>query len=179
MIEKIKRKIQANQFKRQLRTEVPAEFEETIISWVAHEFVPHNRGKIWKITSIAIVLLVATIGLILGSWTLSLAILAFTLVYVLVHHDQGKLVEVTLSNAGIKVGNRIYPFYKIQGFWLVHEPPAVEELTLSVKNELHSEIKIQLENMDPRTVREFLIGKVPEINRSLSFTDILARLLKV
>lgn len=184
MITKIKNKLKQRAFKRAQIKEyyrsLPSAYDNKIISWVAPEHVRHQRGKLWKII-ISIMLVSAIVfGILYNAWTFSLAVAVFALAYYVIHKEQPQDVEISISDIGIKVGHRKYPFTRIKSFWMIYEPPHIKTLNVKVDGDLAVNINIQLNNQDPSPIREFLIEKIPEKEgHQESFSDIFARLFKI
>ena len=184
MIKKIKNKIKKRKIKnaqiKEYLQSLPSAYDNKIISWVAPEHKRHNRGNLWKIIIFGMILAAIIIGFVHKAWTFSAAIAVFTIVYYLVHKEVPQDVEVSISEIGIKVGNRKYPFTRIKSFWMIYEPPHIKTLHIKVDKEFIVDISIELSHQDPSTIREFLIEKIPEKEgHNESFTDIFARLLKI
>lgn len=166
--------------KSQKRERAPSAFDHAEISWIAPEAVRHERGTIWKSLMLIMTLLAIGLGIYFNAWTFSLAIGTFALVYTLVHREHPRDVEIKISNIGIKVGNRQYPFARVRAFWLIYEPPMVKTLNLLVDGELLPEVSIQLSDQNPAIIREFLMKKVPELSgKDESLTDIFLRIFKL
>lgn len=184
MISKIKENFKKSRIKRvQIREyleALPTAYDEKVISWEAPERIKHKRGKFWKIFMSAAFISAATIAFVHNQWTFSMAIIAFAIVYYLINKEHTKDVEVSISNIGIKVGKRKYPFSKIKAFWIIYEPPLVKTLNIKVHNDLSGDISIQLNEQDPSEIREFLIERIPELEgKSEALSDILVRLFKL
>lgn len=192
MIRKLKNKYQAHKLKRAQKREAkkqmlyllhnaPSAYDEAVLSWVAPETIRHERGIISKIViGLIIIGLIAWGILYYRAWTFSLAIAAFSITYYLVHLEHPKEVEIKISDIGIKVGGRRYPYSRIRSFWLIYEPPYIKTLNLRVSGEMVSDITIQLNGQNPAQVREFLMAKIPELEgQTEKMSDILLRLLKI
>ena len=80
--------------------------------------------------------------------TFSFAIIAFVVAYYFAHLEHPKDVEVKISNIGIKVGGRKYPYSRIKAFWLIYEPPYIKTLNIRVSEELVSDINTYFNNSD-------------------------------
>ncbi len=184
MISKIKnhfkkRAIKKAQIKEYLRS-IPSAYDNKIISWVAPEHVRYQRGTLWKVIIGIFLITSIGLGIYYNAWTFSLAVSVFVIAYYLIHRDHPNDVEISISDIGIKVGHRKYPFSRIKSFWLMYEPPHIRTLNIKVHGELAVDISIQLNHQDPSKIREFLIEKIPEKEgHQESFSDIFARLLKI
>lgn len=158
----------------------PTAFDDAIHSWVAPEFIRHERGLIWKMVMPLLVFLAAFLGIYFDAWTFSMAIVAFAIVYWIMHRKPPQDVEVLISDVGVKVGNRHYPFVKIKAFWVVYEPPVFNTMYIRVSGDIALDIPIQLVDQHPALIREIMINKVPEMQgQKLSISETIARLLKL
>lgn len=158
----------------------PSAFDNAVISWIAPEHIRHKRGRLWKVIVAALLIAAIVTGIAHQAWTFSLAIVVFAIVYYLLNREPAKDVKVSISDIGIKVGKRKYPFTRIKSFWLVYEPPYTKSLYVKVDGELVVDVSIQLNKQDPSEVREFLIEKIPEREgHNQPLAELFSRLLKL
>lgn len=158
----------------------PSSFDNAVINWKAPEYPKYKKGIFWKIFASLLLISVVLIGYFYNAWSFTAAIFAFALVYFLLNREEPKNVEVILSNIGIKVGNRKYPYSHIKAFWIIYEPPYFSTLHIRVKNDIAVDITIELGLQDPSIVREFLIDKIPEMEgQNYSVSDLFVRLFKL
>lgn len=184
MLAKIKQKIknghQNLKERRQLLNLIPTDFDKPRLIWLAHETICHQRGPIWKIVMGLCLLAILVFSYFYKDWSFALAILVFAGVYYLVNRKQPRKIEIILSDAGIKVGNRKFPYGQIKAFWIIYQPPYFSTLNLKVADQFISEIVIQLEDQSPGAVRDLLITKIPELERaSQSLSDLFLRIFKI
>lgn len=180
MIKKIKTNIKNRKQRKQFFKNFPSAYDKAVMSWTAPEYIQHEKGKIWKITALSLVIISAVLGYFFNALTFSIAIIVFAFVYYLVNSDKAKLVEVVISEIGIKVGNRNYPYSKIRGFWIIYDPPRLTTLNIWADGEINSHIVIQLNELNPAEIREYLIKKIPEMkNKKETMVDIFTRLLRI
>ena len=155
-------------------------YEDHKITWKTPEFVQYAKGRGWKLVASLITLAAATLGYLYLSWTFSLAILTFAVVYYILDRKAPRLIDVVISDIGIMVGKRKYPYSKIQGFWVIYNPPYVSTLNLRIKGNALHDIKIQLAHQNPSEIREILLDKVPEYEgKEESLIDVLLSLLRI
>ncbi len=178
---KTKTKNNRNMFKRKKnKVQNPSAYDKALISWETPEYVVHERGIFWKIFMILLAIFVVVSGFYYGNWTLSLAVLVFAVVYTLIGLEHPQNVKVKLSDVGIKLGVRCYPYSRITNFWIIYEPPFVTTLNIHVDGEFIADITIQLNGKDPSEIRNFLIMKIPEMEgKRESLSDIFVRLFKI
>ena len=178
---RLKKRVSDRKLLRELLANAPSAFDKANISWVAPEGPEHERGKVWKITSLFLVVSLIALALYSRVWTFALAIGVFSFVYYFLHYRKPvKRQEIVISDIGIKLGSKKIPFSRIKAFWLIYEPPFTKTLNLRVSDDLFGEITVQLEEMDPSLIREFLIDKIPEIEgKKETISDILVKLFKL
>lgn len=181
MIKRIKEKIKLFSARRRERhtANIPSVYDNAVVSWITPEYIRHERGTVWKIIMPTVMIASAIIGYYYDNWTFSLAVVVIAIVYFLLHLEHPKNVEVKLSDIGIKVGTRVFPYGRIKSFWIIYEPPYVETLNFYAKGSL-MEMTIYLNNQDPSKIRDFLINKIPEIEgKTESLSDIFLRIFKI
>ena len=184
MIKRIKNKIKARKIRRAQEREYiktqPSAFDHAVLAWIASDHHVHNRGKFWHVIMIGMVLAAAITAFVHNAWTFSLAILAAAIAYYSAHRRPNKEVEIKVSEIGIKVGNRKYPFSKIRAFWMHYNPPFIKTLNIKVEDDFAGEVTIQIHEQNPAEIREFLIDKIPELSgKKEALSDIFARLFKL
>ncbi|MFH1218781.1 MAG: hypothetical protein V1679_02990 [Candidatus Peregrinibacteria bacterium] len=184
MIKKIKEKFNQRKIRRAVHREqvrsMPTEYDNHVITWQAPEFVKHQRGLLWKITAPLAVVIASVFGFIYNAWTFSLAIMAFALAYYVFEKEQPKIVNVLISEVGIKVGHRKYPFGRIKAFWITYDPPFTKTLHIRVENDIARDIMIHLHEQKSSEVRRFLIKRIPELEgKTPTLTEGLLRLFKL
>jgi len=177
------RRAQKKEAKRQLVNQIKnpkSAFDDAVISWVAPEYVEHERGFLWKTIMLLLVVAGAGVSFYIGDWSFALAIIVFAGVYAIIHSRRPRNVEIKISEIGIKVGFKKYSYSKIKAFWLIYEPPFVQTINIRVSGEFIGDITIQLSDTNPAALREFLITKIPEMEgKTESLSDILVRLFKL
>jgi len=155
-------------------------YDKAVISWEAQDYVKLQKGVIWYTIFAVIILGGAGLAYFYISWTFSLALIVFGLTYLVFDRQHPKRVKVTLSEMGIKAGNKIYQYNRIQAFWIAYNPPFVKSLIIRVYNEYLIDIEIQLGNQDPGEVHNFLSTKLPELEgKEEGFFAHFTRLLKL
>ena len=75
--------------------------------------------------------------------------------------QQPQVVEIEITNKGIRYGAIIFPYKQIKHFWIVSNE---RHRTLNIHTTawLNNMIILQLEDQNPEIVREYLINYLPE-----------------
>lgn len=150
------------------------------ISWEAPEYIQHEKGWKWFLIAGIIIILFAVYGALTDNWTLSIALVLAAAVYVMVHGQTPKHIEIIVSKTGIKVGEREYPYQNIKYFWIIYEPNKTRTLNLESNSKFLPDIAIQLGDQDPAELRTFLLMHVREKEgKEETGIDALLRILKL
>ncbi|PIZ75638.1 hypothetical protein COY05_03580 [Candidatus Peregrinibacteria bacterium CG_4_10_14_0_2_um_filter_38_24] len=151
-----------NAQRREMERNSESSFDSAVLSWTAPEFVKYKRGITWRIVVATVMISLILFGYFYNAWTFSLAVIVFAIVYGVVNRKEPKDVQVVLSEIGIKVGYRKYPYGLIKDFCIVYEPPYTSELHLRVSNDLAHEVVIQLWSQNPAEARNYLLRHLTE-----------------
>jgi hypothetical protein len=154
-------------------------YNNAVISWEAPEYVQHEKGWKWFVLAGIAVLALIAYAVITSNWTLAVALIVLSAVYVWQHFYKPNHVEIIISEAGIKVGNREYPFHDIKSFWIYYNNH-VKSLNLRSNSRFLPDVSIQLGDQHPTELREFLCRHLREIEgKKETFSEHLIRLLKL
>jgi hypothetical protein len=153
---------------------------QTVISWIAPEYVSHRKGIRWYVTASVVVVLTLIYSAFTYNWSMGLAVIVFTAVYQYTHmYHPPKNIKIDLTELGIRVENAFFPYSQIQAFWLYYKP-GLKTLNLRVAKNFWADVIIQLGEQDPVTVRSYLVGQVPEWEgKDERLGELILRLLKL
>lgn len=155
-------KEKAKQFK-DLNPDQKQHFKKNrLLSWKTYLYPQYKKNTIWYIITAIIVILLALYGILTNSWTFSVVVIMGAGVYYTIHAQDNPLIEVVVSDMGIKVGTRVYPYTDIATFWLDYNPPYVSDLHLVLKNKYKQDITIQIHGVNPTNIRIALSRFLPE-----------------
>jgi hypothetical protein len=149
------------------------------IAWISKDYEEFNRGKFWKLGMIIIVIALVIVGIFMNSWTFSLAIIVFSIVYWMVHKSAPGDLPVELSEIGVKIGKKQFLYAQISAFSLdiSSESP---KIIFYLKNDLLGERKLQLFQVNPALIQAFLKNKIPEIEKKNdTFGEMINKFLKI
>ena len=181
MFTKIKTKITAGRLRKAQEREATdsSAFDNAVIIWQTPDIIRYQKGRIWHIVMGFLVLGLATVAYFFNAWTFSLVVIVFAFVYLIVYREKPKIVTVKISPIGIKVGSRQYPYSQIKHFFLLYQPPFLENLIIR-QSGFTVDVTIPLSGQDPAGVREFLKSKITEKEGEKEpLTDTLIRLFKL
>ena len=155
-------------------------YDQAIFSWQAPSYLRYERGLAWFVSLFLICGALTAYGYFTNSLTMGAVFAIVPFVLVLEHQKKPKMQEVVISEYGIRFGSILIPYSHLKRFWIIHNPPIVDELHLLTENRTHPEVVIQLMGMDPTRVRQFLVTQTYEWEgRHLSFLEALVRILRL
>lgn len=157
------------------------EHEKTLLSWEAPEFMPTPRGKLWYLTACLVFGLLIFYGFISGNITMALVFIMAAVAYAIIEKRPPREVQINVTDLGVWINHRFFPYHHINAFWIIYHPPYVRSLYLRIKEgrRLHS-IRIELFHEKPQEVRQALLREVPEIEGAQEpIIDVLNRILRL
>lgn len=149
-----------------------------LYSWDAPEFVYHEKPKYWHILIYSVVLSLILVMLLFKQW---FAVPVFILLGILVYQYsevKPKLIRVTITDLGILVSNKFYPFSEIKTFWVLYKPP-LKQLNLELTKRFSPIISILLEDTDPVVIKDLLSPHIiQDSQRSEDLLDKFIRMIR-
>ncbi|MFA5792500.1 MAG: hypothetical protein WC897_01360 [Candidatus Gracilibacteria bacterium] len=137
-------------------------FDQALISWSTPKFLRFHRGVLWFLLMGLLDAMLLAYGYLTDSYTMIAVFVVLPLVIILETNKKPEIVDVIISEYGIKFGEMRIPYSNIKKFWILHLPPAVDELHVLTGNRVHPELTIQLMGADPTILRQYLVTQVPE-----------------
>lgn len=154
-------------------------YEDAVISWEAPEYVQHEKGWKWFVFAGLAVLALIAYAVSTSNWTLVVALVVLAAVYVWQHFYKPDHVKIIISEAGVKIGSREYPFHDIKSFWIYYNDQ-VKSLNLRSNSKFLPDVSIELGDQHPTELREFLCKHIREIEgKKETVSEALIRLLKL
>ncbi len=133
----------------------------------------------WYLVAGMIGIAIIVFGVLTNAITLTIAFLLFVAVYWLLHRREARMLEVAITQYGIRVENEFIPFGEIKEFWFVHNPPFVADLKLRMKRKLSTVRTIYIFGQDPYELRELLAPHAKEVEHEESLSDLIVRALRI
>ncbi|MBD3156295.1 hypothetical protein GF369_00545 [Candidatus Peregrinibacteria bacterium] len=153
---------------------------DTVIRWEAPEYVQHDKGWKWFLGAGIVDFLLCVYAVATNNWTLLIALVLLSSVYIWQHGSVPKNIEINVSRTGIKVGEKEYPYQQIKSFWIIYKPPMVKTLNLRSNSRILPDIAIQLGDQDPAQLRTYLCSQIrEEEGKEESTVEALIRIFKL
>ena|SRR3989344_9280896 len=127
-----------------------------VFDWVVNEYEKHDRSKRWYVLMAVVGAALLLYAVISGNYLFALIVVLFGIILFLQDMLQPAEVSFAITEAGIVVGNKFYPFKEITNYWMIYNPPEVKNIYFSTNNILKHRLQISLLDNDPRPIRDFL-----------------------
>lgn len=155
-------------------------FHDHVISWEAPEYVKHEKTLLWFIIAAIMAILLIIYAAIVSNWTMIIAIVVVSAIYVWMHGQAPRHVKIMISKTGIKFGDKEIPYQNIARFWIIYNPPHVKTLNIKSNSRFYPDLAIELGDQDPAELRTFLCAHVREEEGKVEhFSDTLVRIFKL
>jgi hypothetical protein len=155
-------------------------FDQALVTWMAPEFLRYEKTRRWMLIALVFDALFVLYAFATSSWSMALVFILLPVVFYLEHRQKPRMVEVKISAYGIQFGTQRLPYSEIKAFWILHHPPAIDELILKVDNRLHPEVAVPLLGIDPSLIRNYLVTQIVEWEgKTPSALELIIRALRL
>jgi len=152
-----------------------------LLSWQFPEYNIYERKKSWYIWAGIFFLGLLSYAVFTANFLFGLIMIMAAIILFVSHNKEPENLNFSLSEKGIIVEDKIYPYKDIKKFWLLYEPPEVKNIYFEFKSSFKPILIIPLQNQNPLKVREILKKYLTEDleKENESTSDALARVLKI
>lgn len=159
--------------------------EETLLGdiiheWTILEYEKHTRGTLWYVLAAVLGLALVLYGVFTGNFLFSLIVILAAIILFMQAHQEPRQIPFQITDLGVIVGTRFYPYSEFENFYIIYNPPEVKTLFIETKNTLQPMLRIPLLDMNPIEVKHSLREYLPEdIEKEEPLTDRAARNWKI
>ncbi len=138
---------------------------ETLISWKAYEHAYTEKGSEWYWAVGIITFTAAVLAIIFGNIIFALFLIISGVALSIHASKPPRLIEYSINDRGIVVGDRLYTFLDLESFWIEHNHPLPHALVKSHKFFMPY-LHIPIDEVDPEEVRKILLKYIAETEHS-------------
>lgn len=161
-----------------LNAEQLSHFDTPILKWKAPAFVKYTKNTAWYITTGTLLVILIGLGLLIGSATFAIAVIVFGMVYLFINQEDPEMLDVVISDIGIKFGNQVFAYNELKTFWIEYNPPYYQSLHLVHQKQFQQETTIHFHGLNPTDLRLILSQYLPEWQeRKLTTTENIIKFL--
>lgn len=161
-------------------TEQPAVQDRSVFTWETPAYLQYPKTKLWLTVAGVILASLILYGFIWGSALFSLAIIAWGLAYYLQNQNPPPILKIELTEMGVRVNENFYQYSEFKSFWIVFHPPEISVLCFKTTRAFNANLTLQLGEMEPAPLREFLKTQLPEAqHKKEGLLNLLVRILRL
>jgi hypothetical protein len=160
--------------------ELPTTSGKALISWSAHNFEHHDKGFVWYLLAVLIILVVGAYFGWQRDW-ISVGIIVFLsgVFFWYAAAVKPKIINYAITNFGIQADNHFYDYAQIHSFALVYSE-TVQNLYITFNKKYLPVLAINITDVDPMRIRQVLGRKLPEREgASETLVDKLVRFTRI
>ena len=135
---------------------------EVLHTWTIQECEKHDRNMVWYVVMLGLGFALVVYGIVAGNFLFSLIIILGAIILFLQAHQEPLQVPFAITELGVVVGSRFYPYSELDSFYIIYEPPHVKTLYFQTTSSLRPLIRVPLLDMNPVEVRHTLLENVDE-----------------
>lgn len=156
-------------------------FGNPIVAWEVDEYEKHDRPLRWYLVMSVVAVTLMVYALFTANFLFAVIILMIGIIAYLSGFREPDKLTVIITDAGLVIGKRFYPFKDLTDFSIAYEPPHVKILYVQCKSVWHPLLSIPMEDVDPNDVRESLLPYLFEnLERTEeTLTDLISRVYKL
>lgn len=129
---------------------------DVIFAWGVNEYEKHERTKRWYIIAGLLGVALLLYSVISGNYLFALVVVLFGIILFLQDVQSPMEVGVALTESGVIIGSKFYPFSEFRNYWIIYNPPEVKNIYFATNSLVKHRLQIPLLDNDPRPIRDFL-----------------------
>ncbi len=133
---------------------------DTEISWDASEYIHRDKGALWYVVFVAIVMIFLAIAAWLQAWTFLALIIVMAVAMIIYARRPPRSIHYTLSRQGLQVGPRLYTFAEFRAFGILPDGGVFSIMLLPTKRFM-SPMTIYFAEEDGEHIVDILGGNLP------------------
>ena len=153
---------------------------DILANWDIPEVEKFERTKTWYLITGIIFILLLIYCVLTTNFLFAVIIIFLAIIQYLNEKVGHTFLTFTITPDGMMVGEKFYPYKKIENFYIIYEPPEIKKLFIIFKSVLQPRLSIPFLDQNPVKIREILTAYLPEdLEKEYEpITDKLGRLLK-
>lgn len=157
-------------------------FGQSIYEWTFQEYQKGHRSKKWYIIASAAGLILIFGALLSKNFTFALVLILFGIVYFLFEYREPGRINFSVTDLGIKIGRKFFPYSEIINFWIIYTPPDTKNVYFKIDSFTTGLLTVPLpDEVDPVDLREVLLNFLPEDleQEDMPASEAIGRILKL
>jgi hypothetical protein len=140
------------------------------LSWHSHEYFHTEKTSDWYWIVGIVTISIAVISIILNNTIFALLIIVSSFTLCIFASKRPDLVQINIDNLGLTINKNRYPYGQLESFWVETEGHYPRVLFKTKKTFLKS-LVVFIEEVEPETIREFLLTHLKEEHQTEPFLE--------
>jgi len=152
-----------------------------LFSWEFPEFEKHKRSLGWYLSAIIIGGALLVYSVVTFNILFALIIILFIFISFLHSYQEPPVIKFEITEDGIRLGRKFFPYKELSKFWIVYDPPKVKNLYLDFKSFIKPTLSVPLLDQNPISIRKFLLENLEEDleKEEEDLSDSIGKILKL
>jgi hypothetical protein len=132
-------------------------YGQIFFAWKIPEYTQHQRSSQWYMVMIALALILIVYSIFTQNFLFALIIILIVFIIFLREYIVPRDLKFLITEDGIVLGERLYPYREIKSFYFVYDPPAVKKIYFTLKKGINPIFSVPLNDLNPLALRERLL----------------------
>ncbi len=162
--------------------EQPTDYGAVLYQWDFAEFEHHERGVVWYVVAALAAIGLVVYALVTANILFAVIVILVAVLIVYIQRREPREMTIKVTQEGVVIENRLYPFEDIKSFWIAYEIPDVHNIYFEFKSVSIPRLSVPYDvSVDPNELRRYLLQYVPENQEreGRPISELLAKLLKL
>lgn len=155
----------------------PQPHDAEAISWEASEYVHHDKGALWVLGLVAVVLVFAAIAFFTQAWTFLILTLVMGVALGVIAFRPPRVLRYSLSDKGLQIDEKFYNFNEFKSFGVIDDGSLYSIMLIPTKRFMPA-VNIYFEEDDGEDIVDVLGSYLPMQHIELDAFDKLMRHLR-
>jgi len=137
--------------------------QHVVLRWSAYEHEHIVRGGDWYWALGIVTISVAITSILLGDFFFAIVVIIAAITIALLAKSPPELARFEISDRGVRINGVLHRYDHIISFWVEDEHDGRPMLLIDTKKWLSPNLILPIEQVDPRSIRSYLRGRVEEV----------------
>lgn len=155
------------------------ERDDEPVHWQAHEYIHHDKDALWFIAFALVVIGLMVFSIfIIQSITFTILIPVMAVALIVYTQRPPRLLDYTLSNKGLHINDRLYPFNEFKGFGVIRDGKEYSVMLIPIKR-FRPGVSVYFPEEAGEAIVDMLGARLPMQKLHLDIVDKVIRKLRI
>ena len=138
------------------------DYGKTLFFWEFLEFEKHKKGLVWYLGLIIVGGALLVYSVVTFNFLFALIIVLIAFIIFIHSFREPQKIKFGITEDGIKLGEKFFPFKELSKFWIIYDPPKVKTLYIDFKSVIKPTLSVPFLDQDPISIRKALLNYLEE-----------------